>query len=810
MALAVRSSASARGEEPHGSPSLARLVQPRPERDGAATDRREPGEAAGTSTAQAVAVSPCRHCLTETDADDGFCCIGCRAAAALVRQAGLERYAGLADGPLPKGGAPRPRPWLVVADRVVVDVQGITCGACVWAIEKLAARRGLGCEVNPGIGHLTVDGRDGRALSTFLDDVETLGYRLGPPQKLADGETDSLVLRAGLCAAAAMMATSFAFSRYFGLDDEGLKSVFLAAEVACAVVAVVVGGTVFFRAACAALRLGVVAFDLPIALGIGLAFFGSVFSFVSGRVDGVFFDSVAMFVALMLLGRLAQRAVLARSRAQLLEDSGLHSLPVVVLRAQTPLSTTADAVRAGDQLLIRPGDAVAVEADVVEGAATFSLAWITGEAEPQTFGPGARVPAGACHAGGPAVIVVACEDGAQSRLATLLARKSDDDPGRAGGFRALSEVSVLVVMATALIAGLVHGAQSGAAAGVAVATAVLVVTCPCAFGLALPLLDELALAALRRRGVYVRRAGFFERLRRVTDVVLDKTGTLTAGTLVVSPTSTTALAALPAADKDALFQLVARSAHPKSRALTRALGLRPLVPGVVVDEEPGQGLAAIIGGVPWALRKRGETLVFVQGDDVVVGLSFDEELQPDAAAEVRGLSQRGLVVRMASGDHGRRARRIGAQLGIDDDHIHADLQPEDKAALLRALGAERVLFVGDGINDAAAFATAGVAGTPALERPQLPARADFYTMSGGLGPLVAIVDVARAWSKSSRAIIAAATLYNTVVVVAAAAGLLTPLLCAVLMPASSLLVVLLGRLVWAASAPSSTGLWRSP
>ncbi len=754
---------------------------------------------------------PCRHCLTETDADDGFCCLGCRAAFALVREAGLERCAALATRPLPRGGVPRARPWLVAADRVVVDVQGITCGACVWAIEKLAARRGLACQVNPGVGRLDVDGRDAVALSAFFDDVETLGHRLGPPQKQADGETDTLVLRAGICAAAAMMAMSFSFARYFGLDDDGLphlSAVFAVAEIACAVVTVVVGGTFFFRRAFQALRLGVVAFDLPIALGIGLAFFGSVVSFASGRGDGVFFDSVAMFVALMLLGRLAQRAVLAQSRAQLLEDSGLHSLPVVVLRAETPLSTTAAAVRTGDHLLIRPGDAVAVEADVIEGAATFSLAWITGEAEPRSFAVGECLPAGACHAGGPAIVVVAREDGTSSRLAALLSRKNDDDVesgAAAGGFRLLAEVSVLVVIAAAIAAAVVHGARDGIGAGVAVATAVLVVTCPCAFGLALPLVDELATAALRRRGVYVRRAGFFERMRRITEVVLDKTGTLTSGALVLSPASTTALAALPAADKDALFQLVARSAHPKSRALTRALGLRPLRSGVVVDEQPGQGLQAVVDGQRQALHKRGESLAFFRGDALVVGFSFDEELQPDAAAEVQGLLRRGLVVRMASGDQASRARRIAGQLGIDGGHVHADLQPEEKADLVRTLGAGRVLFVGDGINDAAAFAAAAVAGTPALERPQLPARADFYTTAGGLGPLVAIVDVTRAWSKSSRAIVVAAGLYNTAAVAAAAAGLLTPLACAVLMPASSVLVVVLGRLVWASSAPPSSG-----
>ncbi|MDP2341862.1 MAG: HAD-IC family P-type ATPase [Deltaproteobacteria bacterium] len=744
----------------------------------------------------------CHHCHAETPAADGFCCIGCRAAAALVVAAGLERCAELADQPLPRGGVPRARPWLVPADRVVVDVQGITCGACVWAIEKLAARRKLGCQVNPGVGRLDVDGRDHAALTAFFDDVETLGYRLGAPHKRADAESDGLVLRAGICAAAAMTAMSFAFSRYFGLDDERLLPIFQQAELVCAVVAVVVGGSWFLRSAVAGLRLGVVAFDVPIALGILLAFGGSLVGAAYGRADGVFFDSVAMFIAFMLFGRLAQRGVLARSRAQLLDDSGLDSLPVVVLRGMTPTSTTASAVRAGDRLLVRPGDAVPVEALVIEGTAVFSLAWITGEVEPRSFAVDDVVPAGACHASGSAVVVQARQDGAASRLASLLSRRHDDAAGSAGGFRSFAEASVIGVVAAAVAAGVAHGSRSGVDAGFAVATAVLVVTCPCAFGLALPLIDELALAALRQRGVFVRRSGFFERLRGVREVVLDKTGTITVGRLVLSSTSTAALARLAGSDKDALFQLVARSAHPKSRALSEALGLRPLQAGVVVTETAGEGVAACIDGVSWALRARGESLSFFRGDAVIAGLTFDEELQPDARAEIDGLRARGLRVRIASGDRLAHVRAIADQLGVDV--VNADLDPEEKASLVRGLGADRVLFVGDGINDAAAFAAAGVAGTPALERPQLPARADFYTMAGGLGPLTALVDVSRAWSRASATVVVAAVVYNVVAVAAAALGLLPPMVCAVLMPLSSIVVVLLARLVWSASSSSSS------
>lgn len=747
-------------------------------------------------------MSPCRHCQVETEASDGFCCLGCRAAFALVEDAGLEKGATFSTRPPQRGGVPQARPWLVAGDRVVVDVQGITCGACVWAIERLAERRALACRVNPGVGRVEVDGNDGVAVTAFLDDVETLGYRVGPANKTGDSESDGLVLRAGITAAAAMVAMSLAFSRYFGLGsapgDAAWVNAFMVGEFVCAVVAVVFGGSWFFRSAVGALRLGIVAFDVPIAVGIVTAFVGSVASVVAGNDNGVFFDSVAMFVALMIGGRLAQRLVLAQSRAQLLEDTGLAGLAVVVVRDQIPRAVTAADVVRGDSLLIRPGDAVPVDVVVESGTASFSLAWITGEAEQHSYGPGDRIAAGACHGNGGAIVAVAAQDGRDSALLRLLAGRDDDGVGRAGGWRRFAEVSVVAVLVAALAAGVVHGLAHGVAAGVAVATAVLVVTCPCAFGLALPLIDELALSSLRRRGVYVRRAGFFERLRRVRAVVLDKTGTLTAATLVLSRASQAALADLDDDAKDALFQLVARSAHPKSRALTRALGGRVLQGDVVVDEQPGRGLFGHrTTGQTSSLQSAGEALVFAVVGQDRTSFSFDEELQRDARAEVQGLQARGLEVHMASGDHPARAAVIAGQLGIDA--VHAGLGPDDKAALVTALGKDRVLFVGDGVNDAAAFAVAGIAGTPALDRPQLPARADFYTVSGGLGPLTSIVDVGRAWSLASSAVVAAAVVYNVAAVTAAAAGLLTPLLCALLMPASSVLTVLLARGVWSMS-----------
>ena len=732
--------------------------------------------------------------------------MGCRAAYAFITAAGLERYQLLADQPLPPGSTPSLRPWLpallsttlspsLSSGRIAVDVQGLTCGACVWVLQKVAERRGIALLVNPGLGRLDLDGRDRVKLEGFLDDIETLGYRTGPPLKQVDVSSDELVLRAGLSGGLAMAAMSFAFARYFGLHDGQLSTVFFGGEIVSASAALVVGGGPFFLGAWRAAKIGIVSFDLPIAIGLLLTFVGSVVNVVGGRHDGVFFDSVSMFAALMVIGRLAQRSLLGKSRAQLLDDSGLAGLPVTVLIDGVPTSSTAAAVRAGDRLLVRPGDAVVVTATVVSGQAPFSLAWITGEADARVFGtdPGCAttVPAGACHVGDRAIVVVADEAGTASRLATLLARHDDDDPAVVEGWQRFARISVLAVLGLATIAAVAWTVIVDVQRGLSIATAVLVVTCPCALGLALPLADELGLSALRRRGVFVRRGGFFSRIAQITDVVFDKTGTLTVGALVLDHESAAAIVALSSAERELLFQMVARSAHPKSRAVLPVLGTQLLRDDIVVAEVAGTGLFASDHGVGYALRNDGDNLAFLRVGHKLATLRFSEQLQRDALTQVQALQRRGLRVHLASGDVIDRAERIGAALGIES--VHGGMDPKDKAVFVDDLGRASVCFVGDGINDAAAFAVAGIAGTPALDRPQLPARADFYTVSAGLGPVDAIFAIAARHERATSTALRFSVAYNVVVVVAALLGVLTPLWCALLMPASSVLVVLLVR-----------------
>ncbi|MBL8785792.1 MAG: cation-translocating P-type ATPase, partial [Deltaproteobacteria bacterium] len=314
--------------------------------------------------------------------------------------------------------------------------------------------------------------------------------------------------------------------------------------------------------------------------------------------------------------------------------------------------------------------------------------------------------------------------------------------------------------------------------------------CPCAIGLATPLAYELAHLRLRRQGLLSRRAGLLDRARRLRHVVFDKTGTLTFTTPVLRDPAL--LLSLAPTDREALWQLAARSNHPKSRALVAALDaiatthsipLR-LDPALAVVETPGVGLAS----PTHRLVGDGQDLVF-SSDHELARLSFEEALRADAPLEVARLQALGLTVHIASGDAPDKVMAIARDLGVAPEHAHARLMPEAKADLVRRLGAAQTLVLGDGVNDVLAFEAAGLAGTPALDRATLPARADFVLVGQDLGPLAELVALARRTRQITWRNLLIAGLYNTIGLVAGLMGALTPLIAAVAMPLSSLIVL---------------------
>jgi Cu2+-exporting ATPase len=765
----------------------------------------------------------CLHCGAELpeDARDGFCCIGCRFVARLLREEGLERYYALRG---PKGepvatvDPGRDRKWLEPIEqqlgeaegiaRVDLDVQGLSCAACVWVTEQMFRKEpgALRVLVNPGLGTLTLSVDRTFPLRRFVERLESIGYLLGPRRKSGGSAADtSLMLRMGLCIAFAMNGMIIAISLYAGLEHGALAHFFRTISFGFGVASVAVGGSYFFRSALQALRRGILHLDLPIALGILLAFGSSTWAFLDHDALG-YFDPLTVFIALMLVGRFLQQRVLESNRRRLLSDDGVDSLLTRRIGPSGPRLVRCVDVEEGDRLLLAPGDVVPVEATLEGvGVGSFSLDWINGESAPRIYEAGGAVPAGAFLGGGVPRTVQARQSFSDSVLVDLLrapVREDEGGPISTGFWRTFAQWYVVGVIALAVGAFFVgvRFAHSTAAALDRV-TAVLIVTCPCAFGIAAPLAYEMVQARLRRAGLFVRTPGFLDRAAAVSRVVFDKTGTLTTGRLRVADPR--ALASLSREHQVVLFNLATRSAHPKSAAVVRALDALGVAQGfredVIVREETGRGVELTLEG--WTYRLGAPAWVADGApdlDDVVFGVDGEalasiatvEDLRPDAAREVRALAAQGYEVAILSGDAQARVDALADQVSIARDHAFGDHGPREKAAWLCANDRENTLVIGDGINDGPAISQAYCSGTPAIDRPFLAARSDFYLVGAGIAPVRIALEAARRLRRVVVLSLGVALAYNALTIALAYAGLMTPLLCAVLMPTSSITTIL--------------------
>lgn len=756
-------------------------------------------------------MSDCRHCGlplpqdVDGDADwlaAGFCCRGCRAVYEVLEAGGLQRFydlRGRRGVPVGELRLDESRPWLEAlegAPRCDLDVQGIHCAGCVWLLEQVFERHGAGrIEINPGVGraHLTLG--EGFDLPGFVEDVESLGYRLGPAGEDAPSGSDDLLLRVGICAALAGNGMFYAAATYFGLDSGPVFEVLNQLSFGAATLAVLVGGSVFVRAAWQALRRGLVHLDLPIALGVLLSYAGAAWAFF-GRGEARYADTVTVFIALMLLGRWLRERVLHQNRRRLLEDRGVEALLTRRVEDGRPRLARCVDLQPGDVLSLGRGDLVPVDLRLHEGGGAFSLDWIDGESEPRAFAVGERVPAGAFYVGAATLRAEVLEPFQASGVARLL-RSTRRARGQGGGWWGRIATTWVVLVLFAAAGGFaVWWWLGNPTMALEVATAVLVVTCPCAFGIATPLAYELAHAHLRRGGLFVRSEDFLDRARLVSRVVFDKTGTLTTGQLRW---------ALPEGELEALGDaapvlaaLAAANGHPKSRAIAEALEARGVDPaaGLVVREEPGLGVSAEHAGVTyrlgapgWAGEGDGDVLFGrLDGGRVVTLASIrtTERLRPDASRELAELRGHGYDVWVLSGDRPERVEAIAARAGVPTAQALGAHDPQAKAAWLEAHDPARTLMVGDGLNDGLAATVAGCSGTPAVDRPFLASRCDFYFTTPGLGPVVEALRVAHRLRRTLRHVLVFAVTYNVAAVAVALAGWMQPWLAAVLMPASSL------------------------
>lgn len=764
----------------------------------------------------AAARSACLHCGLPVDSGAGapFCCDGCEAVWTLLRDEGLSRYYELGGGegnPVTHAGA-ADHMWLAPLEdglaraeglhRVTLDVQGLHCSACVWLIERMfegTHTRGR-VLVNPAVGRCELLVPRTFDLRGFVGKVERFGYRLGPHLKAEHAVGSDLVWRLGLCVAIAMNTMIFGIAIYAGLSEGPLFRTFHALNFGLSFVSVAVGGPVFFRSAWRALRRGVLHLDLPISLGIVLAFGASALSFAVRRGETSYFDTLNVFIALMLAGRYVQERVLDQNRRYVLASDGAEGLLTRVTRGGRVSIVRCGELTAGDELLLARGDLVPVDATLREDEAGFSLDWINGESAPRSFRRGDVIPAGAfCVAGGGARLT-ACTDLAGSPLTALLSTTRPCETRAAPFWQALSKLYVVGVLGLAALAfvswALITHDLSRA---LDVTAAILIVTCPCAFGIATPIAQELALTQLRRRGLFVRTPDFFDRALGVRRIVFDKTGTLTTGRLGIATAH--GLDTLSPRERDVLYSLACRTTHPKADAVRAAAEPGAALIDLEAHEHAGRGVSAVVDGATYRLgapsfaspagaAPDAGDVAFTRDGTPHATFVTRETLRTDARREIAQLESDGYEVSILSGDEEPRVREAARSCGVAPERAFGGADPARKARWIEERGGADVLFVGDGINDALAADAALVSGTPAIDRPFLASQADFYFITPGLAPIRGALDVARRLRAVVRKNLAIALTYNAVAVTLAFAGLMSPLLAAVLMPASSITTVL--------------------
>jgi Cu2+-exporting ATPase len=516
-----------------------------------------------------------------------------------------------------------------------------------------------------------------------------------------------------------------------------------------------------------------------------------------------------VFVTLMLTGRFLQQALLERNRNFLLADDGAEGIYVRRIGDGALEIVPAPRLRRADRLLVAPGELVPVDARLVTATAAVSTDWINGEATARTPRAGERIVAGSFNAGHEAFEVVAETDFAESGLVSLLrqampsARPSAASVGGAQFWGGIARRWVLGVLTLAAI-GLALWLPRDPHRALDVTVALLVVTCPCGIGLALPLAYELVQSRLRRSGFFARGRDVLDRLVRVHALVFDKTGTLTLGGLeLVDPE---AARLLPPEARDVAYNLAARSNHPVATCIAGALakaGARfdanataAETSGSGVTGGPGATAGWRLGRAAWAARESARSGLdpnspcLAKDGVVVAGFATREVLRPGIVGELGKLRDQGFGLWLISGDNPRRAASLAETVGIDRAHVRAGRTPAEKASDVRAIG-DGVLYVGDGANDALAFGAALCAGTVAVDRPILPGRSDFFLVGTSLAPLGVALVAARRLRQVAREIVSVSVAYNVLAVVASLSGLMTPLRAAVAMPVSSLLLLAL-------------------
>jgi Cu2+-exporting ATPase len=787
----------------------------------------------------------CDHCglpvptgLVDDNAELQFCCSGCRVAYDVIHGAGLEGYYDLKDRiDAPELAAQgrgtayeefddpaftelycrRRRDGMITVE---LYLEGVHCAACVWLVEKVPL-------VIPGVAECRLD--VGRSLATVIWDsgqtqlssiarfLDSIGYPPHPfhgveARDMERREDRSLLIRIAVAGAIAgnVMLLAFAlYGGYFHGISPTFRSLFRWVSLGLTLPSVLWCAQVFYRGAWGALKTRTLHMDVPISIGILAAFGWGVVNTIRNNGE-VYFDSVTVLIFFLLIGRWVQRRQqrraaratellfsLAPSTARVVDDNGIREMP-------------AAALKPGMVMELRAGDSAPADGIVLIGESTMDLSLLTGESRPVAVAAGDPIHAGTTSLSGRLEVEIRSA-GADTRLGRILRLVEEGAQRRAPVVLLADRISgwfVLTVLGLALITVAVW-LRIDPAQAVENAVALLIVSCPCALGLATPLAVSAAVGHAARTGILIKGGDALESLARPARMILDKTGTLTEGRLAVVRWHGT----------EAVRRIVAsaesHSTHPVAMALTDGVETAGVPIPTDVEQHPGRGLTALtdgndllVGAPAFAEERVGELsdavtskirtaiddgltpIVIVLGGKVEAMAALGDPVRADTADALAAIKARGWQIEVLSGDHPGTVRALLQRLHLDPSSGRGGAVPEDKVERVRqAADQGPVVMVGDGVNDAAALAAATVGiGVHGGAEAALAA-ADIYLGTPGLEPLVRLLDGSRRTLGVIRRNLIFSLSYNAVAVTLAMLGLMHPLVAAILMPASSITVV---------------------
>ncbi|MDA8384233.1 MAG: heavy metal translocating P-type ATPase [Betaproteobacteria bacterium] len=770
-----------------------------------------------------------------------MCCHGCRAVASAIVDNGLADYyrhrTALPSGPqevIPEAlrdlalyDHPEIQKSFVVdlaepegpVREAVLILEGITCAACIWLNERhLMQLPGVqSVQVNYGTHRARVRWDDAAIkLSRILAEIRLLGYKAHPYSAQTSEELRRKARRldlrrlavAGLCAVQVMMMAVALYSGAIHGMERSTRDLLRWVSFGLTLPVMLYSAVPFYSGAWSALRAQRLNMDVPVVVALIAGFLGSAWWTIRGG-GTVYYDTVTMFVLFLLSTRFLERG--ANERSLDAAENLLRLAPALatrVVHGEQTVVPVADLV-AGDTILAKPGETIAVDGVVLEGKSNADESLLTGESRPVAKVPGDKVIAGAINQDGPLLMRVdgAGEHTVLAGIVRMLDRAQAEKPrvaelaDRVAGY--FTAGLLVIVAATAIAWWLLDPAKM-----FPITLAVLVVTCPCALSLAAPAALAAGGSFLLRRGVLLTKGHALETLSRVNHVVFDKTGTLTYGRPSLQAT-------IPLGRLDAgqclriAGALEQASEHPLARAFLKDLDGQSRLPVEDARNIPGEGVSGLVAGTLYRLGNAavleggmspalpsdcappGSSIVWlVAGREVLAAFVLSDEVRPDAQALIGKLAADGIRVSVLSGDDEAAVRHLADALGIAG--VYAALRPEGKLGQLQRLQAagDIVAMVGDGVNDAPVLAAAQVSFAMGGGTQVARSSADIVLLSDHLMEIASAIEVGRGTMSVMKENLAWAVGYNLVAVPFAIMGYLAPWLAALGMSASSLIVVL--------------------